>query len=322
MKKIAPYILSILFCSCIHSEADDFESERSEIIISSVSIENSIITKSNPITGSETFGVTCLAKSNNEPASVYFQNEILVQSGDKWILRNGPFFFPKDYDLSMRAYGKSYDENKPNLIYISDTETSVFQWDNYSVANQDAASRQKYEDFLVSESIVSKVPHNNTNLALTFRRVLSKMYFAARIEQNRPIDAKITKITIHSCDQGTYGYHQEDSSEHWHTLGEPTLKEVELNDPNQLLTNQLQTVSKNSFYTIPNGEFSITVEAVLYNKGDQIPIANLTGTYVHKGLEANRNMKFNIIIDPNTSGLADIRFTEPTEEDWSQEDQI
>lgn len=328
MIKAVFYISLFFLYSCTNTYMEESDLEKSPIIFSSLQLDNSIITKaSSTLTGNETFGVSCLyvpTFSSGRPAELYFINEELAKSGDKWTLRNGPFYYPLKFNfMQFIAYGKSFIENKPDLIYFTTGNSIRAEWTEYSVAEQNEMARMKYEDFVFS--YISQIVDRSQTVAFKLYHPLAKINFTGSLFSDSPaIDAKITQIIVQSYDRGEFGDHFA-GAQGWTSKGDQTEKNIELISENLLLTTSPQTLSKYSLYVIPSTSITISVHAVLYNKGDEIPIGYVSGsTTIDKStIHLNRNVTFNIKIDCNTSiNLAEIRFSNPTVEDWNSEELI
>lgn len=331
MIKAVLYITLFLLCSCVSTEITEIyeENDNLEILFSSVQLDNSITTKASTtaLTGNETFGVSCLyvpTFTSGRPAELYFINEELSKSGDKWTLRNGPFYYPLKFGLmQFIAYGKSFIENKPDRIFFTDQNSIRAEWTEYSVAEQNEMGRMKYEDFVFS--YISQIVDRPQTVAFKLYHPLAKINFTGSLLSASPtIDAKITQIIVQSYDKGKFG-NNSNNAQNWISKGDQTEKNIELINENLLLTTSRQTISKHSLYVIPSTSITISVQAVLYNKGDEIPIGYVSGsTTIDKStIGLNRNVTFNIKIDCLASpDLAEIKFSDPTLEDWISEEQI
>lgn len=332
MIKAVLYITLFLLCSCVSTEITEIyeENDNVEILFSSVQLDNSITTKASTtaLTGNETFGVSCLFVpkfSSHKPAELYFVNEELTKTGDKWTLKNGPFYYPLDFRfMQFIAYGKSYTGNKPDYIYFTSGNSIRAQWTEYSIAQQDEAARMKYEDFVFSN--IAQIVAPSQTVSFKLYHPLAKINFTGSLSYELPtIDAKITQIAVQSYDKGKFG--DDSGNQTWESIGNQTEKNIELVANNPLLTLAGQQLSVLPLYVIPTTDITITVQAVLYNKGDLIPIGYINGsTLIDQKkfkIPMNGNVTFNIKIDCLASpDLAEIKFSDPTLEDWNSEEQI
>ncbi|MGL4781464.1 MAG: hypothetical protein ACRCXN_11620 [Bacteroidales bacterium] len=314
MKKLALFAtVALSTISCSNNEVMDSLADQNEIRFTGVQMGNSIITRTKEIlTGKETFGVYAFVDGHT-PA--YISDEKLSITENGWRLSEKYYYPTGEFSMKFWAWGKNKNENIPTSV---STEGLVYT--DYTI-NQSSTS--VHEAFVISKDMTTVTNKTKENaIALNFWHALCKIQFTAKIANATNfanVDAKITGISINTSTKGSITYTGSESE--W-TPGAKTDETITITNKNALTDSPSSVTS--SFYAIPlatDGTNTITVKADLYHKGTSIKVADqLTGTITATGkqLAINNSVTYNIILDlDNATGLTEIKFAEPTIEDWN-----
>lgn len=301
--------------SCSNNEIIETLNEQNEIRFASVQMGNSIISRAatETLAGTETFGVYAYLTSPSE--KTWINAAKLSKSGDAWGL-NQMYYYPVGtFSMDFWAYGKDFEKNKPDSV-----SAAGMVYTDYTIDQTKAAD---HEAFVISKDKVNVTQAEKANgIALHFWHALCKIQFTAKITNTTNfanVDAKITSISISTSKTGSITY--EGSTSKW-TPGTET--EVEITVTKTSALTDTSSAVTNSFYAIPLAKDAdkntITVTADLYHKGTGVNIADqITGTIEATGaqLAINNSVTYNIILDlSKATGLAEIKFAEPTIENW------
>lgn len=314
VKKLALFATVALGAmSCSNNEIIETLNEQNEIRFASVQMGNGIITRANEsLTGSETFGVYAFL-TNPSTSEAYISDETLSKTGNAWGL-NEKYYFPTgDFSMNFWAWGKDKNKNTPTSV-----SAAGLVYTDYAVDQTKAAD---HEAFVISKDVKTVTQANKNAIALNFWHALSKIQFTAKIADATNfanVDAKLTGISINTSKTGSISY--EGSASKW-TPGDKTDETIAITNTNAL-TNTSSAVTS-SFYAIPlaaEGVNTITVNAVLYHKNTTIEVGTISGTITATAaqLAINNSVTYNIILKlDEATGLTEIKFAEPTIEDWT-----
>lgn len=303
--------------SCSNNEIIETLNEQNEICFASVQMGNGIITRANEtLTGNETFGV--YAYKTSETETTWFENEKLSKSGIAWGLPS-KFYYPTgNFSMSFWAYGKTHAVNKPTSV-----SAAGLVYNDYNIFT---TTTDNLEGFVISKDVVTVTNTTKNNpVALNFWHALCKIKFTAKIANDANfanVDAKITGITINTSKTGSISY--EGPTSKW--VPSATIEGLTITLTAAAATDALTTAPTavtNSFYAIPlatGGTNTITVDAVLYHKNTTIEVGSISGTIEATAAQMaiNNSVTYNIILDlDQATGLTEIKFAEPTIEDWT-----
>lgn len=319
--RLLELFMLILICGCTNTNIEKVYSENNEITFS-VEVENSIITKTpNALTGNETFGVYAYLSS-----SPYFENVALRNSNGIWMPENKYYYPLEAFDMTLYAYGKNRDQNRPTHVSVNGVE-----YEQYSVENQDTQEeRSVYENFLITKTPTFVNAGTKGAVSLRFCHALSRIRFSAQIEDNAEfsnIRTRIKSIQIETSGTGSLHYKNE-ANGGW-TPGAKVLKKIPLlASASDIGTNK--TNLTDYFYVIPLTPGSkdintITVEVELLQRSGKPGIPDMLIGTTHKSISAtsaqlamNKSTKFNLLIQHTlTKGLTEIRFNDPVIEEWN-----
>lgn len=323
MRKIENLMIAAttLLCTvaCSNNEVIESLNEQNEIRFASVQMGNSIITKANEtLTGSETFGVYAFL-TNTSTSEAYISGEILSKTNNAWGL-NEKYYFPTgNFSMNFWAWGKDKAKNVPTSV----TATGLVYTD-YTVDQTNAAD---HEAFVISKEVKTVTQANKEAIALNFWHALSKIQFTANIADAANfanVDAKIIGITISTSKTGSITY--EGSTSKWTPSATKENLTITLTEAANNLTTTPTAVTI-PFYAIPlattDDTNTITVNAVLYHKNTTIEVGTISGSITATGaqLAINNSVTYNIILKlDEATGLTEIKFAEPSIEDWTPVD--
>jgi hypothetical protein len=324
MKKLLFALAALGAMSCSQNEITESFDEQNEIKFANVQMGNSIITKAEPLTGNESFGVYAYyTTAENTTPVKYFENDQLLKSGDLWGLSGGKRYYPTVMNkMYFLGYGKVYDENKPTSIVTAENTVSL-QYTNYSV--EDQTSFSKYENFVITKEAVAAAKPEvgvGVGVALTFTHALSKIQFKAQVldeATHAKVDARITGIKATANVNGNLNF----TTEYLWTSSKSNEFTVGLVESNPILTTTPAPVSLKSLYVIPNQSVGVNVTADLFNAGSDIKVGTVTGsaTIDQTNFVINNSVTVNIIIKRSSSAdLTEITFADPVIEDWKPVD--
>lgn len=311
--------------SCSNNEIIETLNEQNEIRFASVQMGNGIITRANEtLTGNETFGV--YAYKTSETATTWFENQQLAKTNGAWGLPTKYYYPTGDFEMKFWAYGKKHEANEANAVNRpTSVSASGLRYENYDISAQNT---DILEGFVISKDVVTVTDATKANsVALNFWHALCKIQFKAKIADATNfvnVTAKITGIKINTSKTGSIEYSSSKDSKWGPSATKEDLTITLTGAANELTTTS--TAVTNSFYAIPlatDGTNTITVDAVLYHKGTEIPVGTISGTITATAAQMaiNNSVTYNIILDlDQATGLTEIKFAEPTIEDWNAVD--
>lgn len=315
IKKLALFATVALGAmSCSNNEIIETLNEQNEIRFASVQMGNGIITRANEsLAGTETFGVYAFL-TDPSTLEAYISDETLSKTGNIWGLSKKYYFPTGNFSMNFWAWGKDKTKNVPTSV-----SATGLVYTDYAVDQTKAAD---HEAFVISKEVKTVTQANKDAIALHFWHALSKIQFTAKIADATNfanVDAKITGIKINTSKTGSISY--EGPTSKWVPSATTEDLTITLTKTDALTAKPSDVTS--SFYAIPlatGGTNTITVNAVLYHKNTTIEVGTISGTITATAdqLAINNSVTYNIILDlDNATGLTEIKFAEPTIEDWT-----
>lgn len=318
--------------SCSNNEIIETLNEQNEIRFASVQMGNNIITRAAAGNG-DSFGVYAyVTQGTTSTNQSYFINEKLIktETDATWGLGK-KFFYPNgDFSMKFIAYGKKHNTVASELGPTS-SNGATLTYKNWDVTTKDS---DVCESFVVTKSPVTITQDDkNDPVSLTFTHALSKILFNANIKDDDALNitAKITSIKINTAKTGTLtvGDAIKWVPETWVPGTSESLSTTLTEAANKLT--KVPTSVTSEYYVIPlekeDDTRDITVEAeVVHNYSDGKPsnivVAKASATITATGaqLAINNSVTYNITLDLSAAGLVEIKFAEPTIENWSPVD--